>query len=96
MQFPSDHQVSLASVIAFLSALTTALAVIARTQDHPETSDPFLVVEREIREFFDHVPGLKNLNPEQQKDLLVVRKLFVEMRPIGAMLTNDPDLETKH
>ena len=96
MQFPSDHQVSLASVLAFLAALTTALTVIGQTQDHPETSDPFLAVERELREFFDRVPGLKNLSPEQQTDLALIRKLFVEMRPIGKMLTDDPDLETKH
>ena len=96
MQFPSDHQVSLASVLAFLSALTTALTVLGRTQGHPETSDPFLAVERELREFFDHVPLLKDLSPEQKKDLQVIRSLFVEMRPMGSMMTDDGDFETKH
>ena len=93
--FPSDHQVSLASVLAFLSALTIALAKIDHTPDRPETSSPFLLVEGELREFFDRLMVLKDLSPAQQKDLELIRTLFVEMQPMGGILT-DPDGETKH
>ena len=94
--FPSDHQVSLASVLAFLSALTTALSIVGRVAHRPEPLDPFLLVEVEMLAFHEHFPDLRNLSDQQRRDLDLILEIFRGMKPTSDLIRMDPADASEH
>ena len=93
---PPTQTISLAAVVAFLSALSTGLRAVEQRASHPGPLDPFLLVEEAISHFFVSIPGHLELSPHQLEDLERIRQIFREIRPLADWVTADPDLETKH
>lgn len=93
---PPSQTVSLASVVAFLSALSTGLKAVEQRAAHPEPLDPFLLVEEAMSHFLVSIPGHRDLRPHQLEDLERIRQMFREMRPLADWVQADSDLETKH
>ena len=93
---PPSQTISLAAVVAFLSALSTGLKAVEQRAAHHEPLDPFLLVEEAMGHFFVSVPEHRNLKPQQLNDLERIRQMFREIRPMADWVQADPDHETKH
>ena len=89
-------QFSAKAVIAFLSALSIALKVADRTPPRPERRDLFLLVEAEIRQFFESLPEHDNLSLEQLRELAQIQEILRTMYHDADWVMLDPKEEPEH
>ena len=64
------------TINAFLSALAIALKTADRSRSPHEPRDLFLLVEAEIRQFFEVLPQHDNLTPAQMRELAQIREIL--------------------
>ena len=84
------------AVVAFLSALSIALKSADQAAASPEQRDLFLLVEAEIREFFDHLPEHENLRLEDLRDVAWMREALRGMCHDADFLMLDPSQEPEN
>ena len=84
------------SIVAFLSALSIALKKTGQEGTSPGRRDPFLLVEAEIKEFFDYSSVLANLNSDDVRDIGRVREILHQMYHDADFVMFDPSKETSH
>ena len=82
------------AVFAFLSALSIALKAADRTERPPERRDLFLLVEAEIREFFEIVQGHDHLSLEALHDLDRIQAVLRMLYHDADLILLDPSEET--
>ena len=82
------------AVVAFLSALSIALKNAGQVAASPGQRDLFLLVEEEIREFFDHLQEQENLSLEDLRDLTRMREALRGMYHDADFVMLDPSGET--
>ena len=86
-------QFSAQAVMAFLSSLSIAPKTASQARDTPERRDLFLLIEEEIEQFFEMTPDLKNLDPEQMRELEQFRQIFRGMYHDADLVMLDPAKE---
>ena len=84
------------AVVAFLSALSIALKSAGQASASPGQRDLFLLVEEEIREFFDHLLEHENLRLEDLRDLTRMREVLRGMYHDADFVMLDPSREPEH
>ena len=88
--------ISSQAVVAFLSALSIALKTAGRAAASPGQRDLFLLVEEEIHQFFELVPGHDHLNLEELRDLAWIRETLRGMYQDADLVMLDPSQEPEH
>ena len=86
-------QFSANAVHAFLSALAIALKTADRSRSRSEPRDLFLLVEAEIRQFFEILPQLDNLTPKQMRELAQIREILRGLYHDADLVMLDPKTE---
>ena len=86
-------QISANAVHAFLSALAIALKTADRSRSPHEPRDLFLLVEAEIRQFFEVLPQHDNLTPTQLRDLALMQEILRGLYHDADFVMLDPKTE---
>lgn len=86
-------QFSANAVHAFLSALAIALKAAERSRSPHEPRDLFLLVEAEIRQFFEVLPEHDNLTPAQVRDLARIQEILRGLYHDADLVMMDPQTE---
>ena len=81
------------AVHAFLSALAIALKTADRSRSLHEPRDLFLLVEAEIRQFFEVLPQHDNLTPKQMRELDQIREILRGLYHDADFVILDPKTE---
>ena len=84
------------AVLAFLSALSIALKTADKSQRLPEPRDLFLLVEAEIRQFFEVLPQDDNLDSEEMRDLARILEILRPMYHDAELVMLDPTAKSGH
>ena len=84
---------SATTVNAFLAALSIALKTADRSRPSHEQRDLFLLVEAEIRQFFEVLPEHDNLTPAQMQELMWIQESLRMMYHEADLVMLDPETE---
>lgn len=66
-----------------------------RSRSRPDPRDLFILVEAEIRQFFDVLPQHDNLNPKQMRELARIREILRGLYHDADLVMLDPKTERK-